>query len=263
MAEIILYNGNFIAGESPVLPASDRGFTLGDSVFDTMLAIDGKMIFADKHFRRLSDHAAVMKIPFPYRVNELEHSASMLLERCNLLTGRAAIRTTISRGPAPRGLAPPPPRMPTLLMQAHGAPVMENSPPLQMIVARTVRRNEHSPLSRIKSSNYGDNLIALLEAQDAGAHDAVMLNTAGNAACATTSNIFALIGEKLVTPPLSDGVMPGITRASLMFRAVERSLTEEDLMRADALWLTSSVGGIRAVESLNGVKYKDVTGLAA
>lgn len=263
MTRFVFLNGNFIKEDRAALPVTDRGFTLGDGVFDTMLAIDGKMIFADKHFRRLGEHAAIMKIPFPCRTQELENSAAMLLEKNNLMTGRAAIRTALSRGPGERGLSPPAPRMPTLLMQATPVPSAGTPPPLKMIVARTVRRNEHSPLSRIKSSSYGDNLIALLEAQEAGAHDAVMLNTAGNAACATTSNIFALIGGKLITPPVTDGAMAGITRSSLMFRATECSLTEDDLMKADALWLTSSIGGIRAVESLNGMKYKDTTGMAA
>jgi len=258
---IIFLNGKFIEEKEAKIAVTDRGFTLGDGVFDTMLAVNGSLIDPDLHFQRLQDHATALKIPVQMDSKALKSTAEKLLE--TNAGNRLAIRTTISRGPGDRGLTPPEHPQSTILMRANTAPDPATLPPSQLIIAQSVRRNEHSPLSRIKSSNYGDNILALQEAKDRGAHDAIMLNTAGHVACATTSNIFALIHGTLYTPPLADGVMPGITRQKLLHNAQEKTMTPEDLMTADALYLTNSILGVRAVETLNGIKLKSIKPMAA
>lgn len=254
MTDIVFYNGAFVAADEVSIDPADRGFTLGDGVFDTMLAVDGNPVDADAHFARLVEHASVLKIPVGVDIAALKQAASQLISQSE--NQPIAIRTAISRGPGARGLAPPHNSQPTILMRASPAPDPDKMPPPRLVIAETVRRNEHSPLSRIKSSNYGDNILALMEARDKDADDAIMLNTAGHAACATAANIFALIDGELYTPPVADGAMPGITRAKLLPRAREKSLTAEDLLRADAVYLTSSILGIRAAQSINGIKLK-------
>lgn len=256
---IVFLNGAFMDESEAALPVTDRGFTLGDGVFDTMLAIDGALIDADAHFTRLLDHATVLKIPVGMSVSDFKNTANHLIRQS--AHQRTAIRTAISRGPSERGLAPPDVPQTTILMRASPAPAPAKLP--HLIIAQSVRRNEHSPLSRIKSSNYGDNLLALMEAKERGADDAIMLNTAGCVACATASNIFVQINGTLYTSPLSDGVMNGITRQKLLPRAQEKSLNADDLMRAEAIYLTSSIMGVRAAASLNGKEFENVTALAA
>ena len=255
----VFLNGVFIEEDKAGLPVTDRGFTLGDGVFDTMRAINGSLADADLHFERLLDHAAVLKIPVGMSVEDFKDAAHHLITPSS--RHPLAIRTAISRGPGERGLAPPEAPQPTILMRASPAPAPVKPP--RLIIAQNVRRNEHSPLCRIKSSNYGDNILALMEAKERGADDALMLNNAGHVACSTASNIFVQIGGVLYTPPLSDGVMNGITRQKLLPRAREKSLSTDDLMRAEAIYLTSSIMGIRPAESINGVKLKSLTALAA
>lgn len=257
MADIVFYNGNFLAADKTGIDPADRGFTLGDGVFDTMLAVEEGAVDADAHFARLLEHAAVLKIFVDMDVAAFKSAVNRLIAHSSHY--RLAIRTSISRGSGKRGLAPPDDQKPTILMLASPAPDPDKLPPPRLVIAETVRRNEHSPLSRIKSSNYGDNILALMEAKDRGADDAVMLNTAGHVACATAANIFALIDGALYTPPVADGAMPGITRRKLLPGAQEKSLTADELLQAEAIWLTSSILGIRAAASVNGLKMKPLT----
>lgn len=252
----IFMNGKFVDESAAALPVTDRGFTLGDGVFDTMLAADGALIDADAHFSRLLEHAAVLKIPVVMGMEDFKNAARHLIIPSS--NHRFSIRTTISRGPAARGLMPPDVPQPTIIMRADPVPVPAKAQRPRLIIAESVRRNEHSPLSHIKSLNYGDNILALTEAREKGADDAIMLNTAGNAACASAANIFVLIGGELFTPPQADGAMNGITRAKLLPKAIEKSLRAEDLLEADSIYLTGSIAGIRAAASLNGRKLLDL-----
>ena len=245
---IIWHNGTFRT-DQPVFMAHDR-LRLGDGVFDTMLAVDGKIIAAEEHCERLKRHAGVFNIHVD--TNPLIMAASELLKKNDLLSDHAVINTIITRGPANRGLKTP--NNPDIQIVMRASYVPTDMPPPRLIIARSVRRNEGSPLSQIKSVNYGDSILARIEADNAGANDAIFLNNAGHVTCATGSNVFITQAGKLYTPPLSDGVMDGIIRAKIirMYGAIEQSLTSADIEAADGLYLTNSVGGARAAESLNG-----------
>lgn len=250
---IVFLNGRFIPEAEAKIPPSDRGFTLADGVFDTLLAIDGKPQYGERHFARLLRHAETIRLTIPETAARLMDIAQDLLQRNGLAAGACSVRTTLTRGAGARGLLPPDNPAPTLLMQAAAfSPAREAE--LAVITARHVRRNEHSPLARIKALGYGDNLAALMEARDGGCADAVLLNTAGNAACGTTGNLFILEGGRLVTPPLADGALDGIARAVIIEQAQarEETIAPDRLNRADGIYLTNSLRGIRAVTILDG-----------
>ena len=157
--------------------------------------------------------------------------------------------------PAPRGLLAPAGTQPTLLLAA--APLPPPAEPAHAIIARTTRRNEHSPLARIKSLNYLDSILARQEAAAAGADDAILLNTVGQVAEATAANLFVLHGQAWTTPPVAAGALPGITRARLLESgfACEADLTPERLLMADAAFLSSSLG-LRGLASLEGRVFR-------
>jgi branched-chain amino acid aminotransferase len=246
---IVFFKGRFLADDNVPLSPADRGLTLGDGVFDTLLAVDGQLRHAALHFERLLTHAAVLRIRNAETVQSLTTAAERLLAENRFIKDRYALRTTLTRGAGARGLMPPEQNQPTLLMRASPAP--ENPPPVHAVIARTTRRNEHSPLSRIKSINYGDNLLALLEAKDRGANEAILLNTAGDVACATAGNIFIREKGRLLTPPLSDGALDGITRRLLLEKeGREQTLTPEHLRNADEIYITNSLQGVRPVGQL-------------
>jgi branched-chain amino acid aminotransferase len=116
--------------------------------------------------------------------------------------------------------------------------------PVKAIIAMTTRRNEHAVTSRIKSLSYLDNVIARREAAEYDADDALLMNTQGRLAESTIANIFLMINGALVTPPVSDGALPGVMRADLIarFRAEEHPLEVDDLSRAEEAFLTNALG---------------------
>jgi len=154
----------------------------------------------------------------------------------------AVVRVTLSHGPGPRGLLPPEPAFPTLIISA--APRPEPAGPAKAIIAMTTRRNEHSTTSRIKSLSYLDNVIARREADEYDADDALLLNTQGRLAESTIANLFLMINGALLTPPVSDGALPGVMRADLIarFKAEEHPLEVDDLSRAEEAFLTNALG---------------------
>jgi branched-chain amino acid aminotransferase len=141
--------------------------------------------------------------------------------------------------------------VPSLLVTA--GPAAAQAGPARLVLATVTRRNEWSPLARLKSLNYLDNILARQEAAACGADDAVLLNTAGRVAETSIANLFAVLDDALVTPPVADGALPGILRGLVIERlgAVARPLDPEDLTRARAIVLTNSLGA-RPVASLPG-----------
>ncbi len=248
---VIWHNGAF-RDNDPVFTVSDR-LRLGDGVFDTMLAVDGKPVHADLHFTRLETHGQYIGITLP--AYDLAAAAKELLALNGFAQGCHAVTTIVSRGPSERGLKMPEKPDIQSVMSVLAAP--EKYPPVHAIITQ-VRRNAYTPLTRIKSCNYGDNVIALSEAECKGGNEAIMLNSKGMVACGSSSNIFAVLYGKLVTPPTGEGVMDGITRRIVMEKmgAVEQTLSPEDLVRAEGIYLTSSIRGVVPVVTLDGKTLK-------
>jgi len=238
--------GLFDAGAARIDPA-DRGFLLGDGLFETIAVRSGRIMHLDAHLERLRDGCETLYMPYP-----AVDIAAAIEGTCiaNHLTD-AAVRVTVSRGYASRGLLPTSKPQPTLLITAETWP--GSPPPARCIIASVTRRNQHSPLSRIKSLNYLDNIMARQEAAAKGANEAIMLNTLGRVVEATISNIFIVKNSRLFTPPVEDGALPGIMRSVVMqaYKADEASIAVNDLPSADGIFLTNSLG-IRAVASIDG-----------
>jgi len=238
----IWLNGSIVEEEQARLMPSERGFTLADGIFETVRAIGTQPLWWPDHLARLKRGAACFGIKLPYSDRIIEDALFKLL----VTTGyhESAVRMTLSRGPtAQRGLLPPSDAVkPTFLITV--APTTLIQAPRTVIIARSTRRNEHSPLSRIKSLNYGDNLIAHREAIERGAGDALLLNGCGNLACATAGNVFLRLDGCWVTPPPSDGVLAGIARRRLIsiLKAREETIPAASLTRTDAVLVSNSLG---------------------
>lgn len=242
-------NGALLDPSLARIDPADRGFTLGDGVFETIAVLAGIPRFLDQHLTRLRNGADLLGIRVPYDDKEIAAAITALLSARGL-TG-AALRITLSHGPGARGLAPPDPARPTLMITA--APLPPPLPPARAIIARTTCRNQHSPLARIKSLNYLDNILARREATARGGDEAILLNTEGRVAEASIANLFAVIAGVAITPPVAEGALPGIRRQEILSlgMAVERPLTVADLHGAEEIFLTSSLA-IRPVAALDG-----------
>ncbi|MET1028373.1 MAG: aminotransferase class IV [Dongiaceae bacterium] len=228
------------------LDPSDRGLLLGDGIFETILVRSGHAQHLEMHLQRLTDSASRLGIPMPIDAPGIAVAVDHLVAAKALHNGLAALRITLTRGAGYRGLLPPEAPEPHLLMTAT-----PYHPPAQTGFTAclvSIRRNEGSPLSRIKSLNYLDNVLALQEAVAAGADEALLCNNAGFLCCGSRTNLFVVREGKLLTPPLSDGVLDGIQRRIVMQRAteahypvLEQSLTPADLADIDEALVTNSL----------------------
>lgn len=238
-------NGVERSASEPLLSPLDRGFTLADGLFETMRASNGVIFRLDAHLDRLCVGARLLGIPIPAALRDHVAAAA----RSALAAGdvHASVRLTLTRGPAPPGLAPPTYPTPTIVMGI--APFTPPDTPRPIVAAMaSARRNEFALTSGIKTLAYTESVLALAQAKAAGADDAIFLDTAGHVSEATASNLFALIDGILVTPPLGCGVLPGITRATVLalapdlgIAAAERELAEPELAAASEMFLTSSI----------------------
>jgi branched-chain amino acid aminotransferase len=234
-------DGGLVPGTTAALDHTDRGLTLGDGLFDTALALGGRVAFEEAHITRLLASAATLGIPA---------APEPIRAALRALAGegeRLAIRTTLTRGSGPRGLKPPEDPRPNLFATAAPSARSAACAPLRLWPT-PIARNDSSPAARLKTLGYLDAVLAAREAAAAGFDEALFCNTRGRVACAGTGNLFALFGRTLVTPPLDDGVLAGIVRAEVLglaagcgLEAEERSLSLPDLLGAEAVFLTNSL----------------------
>ncbi|KAB1070499.1 aminotransferase class IV [Methylobacterium planeticum] len=228
----------------------DRGLLLGDGVFDTALILNGRVAFAAAHRDRLV--AAAASLGFAVEPARIEEAMRALAGQ----VPRGSIRTTVTRGSGPRGLRPPAEPRPTLFASASPLTPGLAGAPLRLWPTG-IRRNDTAPTARLKTLGYLDAVLAAREAAEHGFDEALFRNTRGDVACGGTGNLFAVLGERLVTPPLSDGVLDGIVRAEILRLAPacalapeERSLPLDTLLGADAVLLTNSLRFVAPVQGI-------------
>ncbi|MEX2200335.1 MAG: aminotransferase class IV [Dongiaceae bacterium] len=244
---------NRAAGEGRI-DSSDRGFLLGDGVFDTLTAFNNIPFEGERHLTRLVAHAAAIGI---------ELDPAVVKTGWQSVLGQSAfpaavLRTTVSRGVAARGLWPSATTGPTIVVTASPWSPRQLQGSVS-IATSDIRRNEKSPTSQLKSLGYLDNILAARDAKARGADDALLLNGVGAVACTTIANLFAIRDGRLITPPGGDGVLAGVTRGLVLefaaaagLAANEESLTRQDLDSAAFVFLTNSVRLLVPVGTLDG-----------
>jgi branched-chain amino acid aminotransferase len=249
----IWLNGALLPARLARIDPSDRGLALGDGLFETIRVAGGVPQQAQHHLARLRHGAEQLGIKIP--LDDAEILAAFTQTLAANALNEAVLRLTLTRGVGPRGVAPPADARPTLLITA--AAWVAPSPHVSAIICQSTRRNEFSPLAAIKSLNYLDNIIARREALLRGAEDAILLNTQGNAAEATAANLFLFKKGKWLTPPITDGALPGIFRARALAgnAAREARISRADLLAADGLCFGNALS-VRSVSRLDGQEIK-------
>ena len=264
-AKFIYVNGEFLSLNEPHLSALDRGLTLGDGVFETMRCRGDCIFRLEAHLSRLRKSSAAIHLPLPHSEAQFSRIIKATLTRNDLQD--AVVRLTISRGvPSHRGLAIPELTKASIVVHAMPFTLLPASFYQKGISAifATIRRNEHSPLAYVKSCNYLDNVLAREEASQKGADDAIMLNTAGYVACATSSNLFLIKAGTLVTPSLDCGVLAGVTRSvvfetaeELAIKIQERPIAKFELDDVEEAFVTNTVLGIMPLTHIDGKPVSD------
>jgi branched-chain amino acid aminotransferase len=259
-------DGRLLLAAGPHLSAFDRGFQLGDGVFETLRARAGQPAELNEHILRLRRSADGLAIELPADLDgRLAAAIADLLAAEKLAgpDGDASVRITVSRGAIPqRGLLPPATGVPATIVVQAWAIVPAPSAQLERglhIVASSVRRNVEDPLAGLKTTSRADFVFARLEARRADADDALFLTTDGYLAEATSANVFLVRRGELATPTLACAVLPGTTRDWLLrwattvgLVATETWLTTRELLEADEAFISSSVAGVLPVTRFEG-----------
>jgi branched-subunit amino acid aminotransferase/4-amino-4-deoxychorismate lyase len=248
----VYLNGAIVDEEEALLPVQDRGVLFGDGVFETIRAYEGRPFRLDRHLARLREGCQVLRLTGIPGDAELEEAIASLY-RENVGSGDAYVRITVTGGlfDGTRTLARPfPPNVFVVVTPFEGYPPELYRRGLRVTISAT-RRNESSPLSRIKTTNYLDSLYARQEAREREYDDAVFLNTAGYLAEGSTSNLFLARGERLCTPRVDCGILPGITREAVLelceklgVATEEGFYSPDELLSASEAFLTMSTGEV-------------------
>lgn len=246
--------------EAAVVPVFDRGFLFGDGVFETLRTAGGRPVAWDAHLARLRRSAAGIGLDLPFSDAHLRAAAC----DTHAATGNpdSVLRVIVTRGSGPLMLDPRRAREPLLVVLAVPLVLPAEDAYVRGLRARIVdvtRVPAEALDPTLKTGNYLPNILALRQAIAAGDEDAILRNAAGRIAEGATSNVFAVAAGALRTPSVSEGILPGITRAAVLdlaarlgLPAAETPLTPDALRAADEVFLTSSVRGPIAVTTLDG-----------
>ena len=248
-------NGELVPESKAQISMFDRGFTLADGVFETMVSRNGNLFRLNQHMDRLDKGCDLLGIQ---RLNRQETKQNIVeLLHTNKLTS-AVIRLTVTRGvDRQRGLTIHDPVVPTILIRTH----LRSTHKIEGISlsVSSIARNEGSPISGIKSISYSDSIVAKKLASEEGFDDALLLNNLGNVACATSSNFFVTQDNTIITPPLSDGVLGGIIRGVIFeisskfgLKIIERSF-KPNFDAYEESFITNVVTGIVPVVAIDKV----------
>ncbi|RSO12674.1 aminodeoxychorismate lyase [Streptomyces sp. WAC 06783] len=233
----------------------DHGLTVGDGVFETLRTVDGRAFALTRHLDRLASSARGLGLPAP-DLDEVRRACAAVLDANPLPLGR--LRITYTGGLSPlgsdRGEAGP-----TLVVALGESP---RRPDTTAVVTVPWTRNERGALAGLKSTSYGENVVALARARAAGASEALFGNTVGQLCEGTGSNVFVALDGVLHTPPLSSGCLAGITRALTVewTGAKETDLPLDVLEYADEVFLTSTLRDVQAVTRVDGRQLGDAPG---
>ncbi|MGP3926395.1 aminotransferase class IV [Streptomyces sp. 8N616] len=225
----------------------DHGLTVGDGVFETIKAVEGRAFAMTRHLERLARSARGLGLPEP-DLDEVRRACDAVLAAEPMPLGR--LRITYTGGLSPlgsdRGTAP------ATLVVALGETTRR--PDTTAVVTVPWTRNERGALSGLKTTSYAENVVALARAREHGASEALLANTVGQLCEGTGANVFVVLDGELHTPPLASGCLAGITRALVAdwAGAKETDLPLDVLERADEVFLTSTLRDVQGVHRVDG-----------
>ena len=226
----------------------DHGLLYGDGIFEGLRFYQGRTFMLEAHLQRLQASADAIGLELPYDLEQIAEAIEQLIDAYPSDTGY--LRLVVTRGIGNLGLDPQKCGRPSLFIIADQIAVMEVGEQEQGVslhVAQTLRTPACCLDPRIKSLNYLNNILARIEANRAGMDEALMLNLEGNVSEGSVDNIFIVSDGELLTPPLQDGMLEGVTRAVIIDVARrggigcrETSLRVSDLRQAQECFLTGT-----------------------
>ena len=263
---IAYLNGQLLPIEEAKVPALDRGFLFGDGVYEVIPVYAGRLFRFKQHIARLENSLRGIRLPMEQTLQDWANICHQLIEHNSL--NNSSIYLQITRGaylernhdfpsnPTPTIFA-----MITALPEVQAVPSDKDLQGISVITAEDIRWQRCD----IKAITLLANCMLKQQALECGANDTILVR-GGVAFEATSSNLFIVRDGVIITPPLSEHLLPGITRDFLLWLAEQhgilteqRLIPEHELLQADEIWLTSSTKEIRPVTRLNDVTIGDGT----
>jgi branched-chain amino acid aminotransferase len=262
--QVVWMDGALVPVAEARLSVYDHGLLYGDGVFEGIRLYGGRVLKLRTHLRRLADSARSIALNIPYLLDDLERAIRDTAARNKLVDGY--IRLLVTRGVGPLGVNPrqcPKPAVVVIVDRIELYPSEKYTHGLTIITASTRQKDPASLNPRIKSLNYLPNMMAKLEALNAGADEAVLLNQQGFVTECVGENIFAVKqeagGPVLSTPPLHAGILEGVTMnlvidlaAELGYEVRRKDMTRHDLYVADEIFLTGTGAEVVPVVKIDG-----------
>lgn len=258
----VFINGSLVPKEDAKISVFDRGFLYGDGVFETIRIYNGVPFMLDEHMERLI--AGLKALRFQKLPAGVKVYVSRVIEANKVSNG--VLRIVVTRGEIVSGIDPLACMEPTVVITAkEGIPynVEAYSRGFRAIVAK-IRKDQRSPLCRVKSANFLTHILARGEAADAGIDEALMLNYDGSLTEGTVSNLFLVKGNTIFTPSVESGILPGVTRKVVIvlaremgFNVKEGEIGPEELLGGDEAFLTNSLLEIMPLVEVGGQAVSD------
>jgi branched-chain amino acid aminotransferase len=260
MATKVWLDGQMIDTADAKLHVYDHAALYGDGVFEGIRVYSGRVFECKAHLDRLYASARAIRLDIPYTAAQLE-AAMYQTVKANGYTD-CYIRLVVTRGAGDLGLSPRKCPRPTVFciadtIELYPREMYEKG--MAIITASITRSHPNSVPPRVKSLNYLNNILAKIEAIDAGVPEALMLNHEGNVAECTGDNIFIVRADQVQTATTSDGILEGITRAVILrlcgklgISCVEKTLQRYDVYTADECFLTGTAAEVVAVTKIDG-----------
>jgi branched-chain amino acid aminotransferase len=261
-------NGELMSATAARISVLDHGLLYGDGVFEGIRFYRGRAFRLAAHLDRLQRSAAALRLAIPLARETLIHAVDATIEAYGAPEGY--LRLVVTRGAGRLGLDPANCTVPNVFIIADALAMVSESVRRQgarVIIASTRRIGADALDPRIKSLNYLNHILARMEASNAGADEAILLNARGHVAEGSADNVFIVRGGKLLTPPVTDGALEGITRATALelaaglgIPAAETSLAPFDLYNADECFLTGTGAEFIPVADVDGRRTRFAPG---
>jgi branched-chain amino acid aminotransferase len=265
-SQLIYLDGKWVSKEKATLSVFDHGVLYGDGVFEGIRAYQGHVFRLNKHLERLYESAKKIELTIPIPQTEMEQVVKEALQKNNL--SDAYIRLLVTRGIGDLGLDIRQCPTPSIVVIAdklalYPARYYENG--LESAIV-SVRRNISEALDpTIKSMNYLNMILAKIEANKKGVPEAIMLNHQGYVAECSGDNVFYVKGDSVITPPVSAGLLEGITRGAVMelignktaYKLKEELFRASDIMEADEVFFTGTAAEVIPVTKIDGQAIGD------
>jgi branched-chain amino acid aminotransferase len=262
---IVFLNGRYIAERKARISIRDHGFLYGDGVYETIRVAKGQAFHLDAHIKRLAHSMIAIRLRPSLSLQKIKDACEETIRRNR--AREAVLRIHVTRGEGAYGFAPNPSQTSTILVtvspfKPYPAALYRKGATVAIVPTR--RNDPRAIPPSAKTTNCLNGILARREAAALGAAEGVMLDTAGNVAEGTVSNVFFVKRGALVTPPLGGQILSGVTRLLVIdlarqcgINVLERNVRLTDLRAFDEMFLTSTLMNILPVQRVIGIKKED------